>query len=343
MGAFTSALASQDMNCVGLFLIALPVAIPNYARAFDVRRVPTALVHGWDDELCPVDDAIAFARARGDAITLVSDDHRLGAHVDFIAQIFAQFLRAVRLTCAISSPVVRKDSNIYSSTNSKRSARRMCTKHSPGVYFKGGLEIGYRACLWSRLASRIFMPIVGLCGRRRRSALRRRKGDRIGASILPDGTTFAIDAVGSTPGVTHTSIRGVCASKTLSSISSAKQTANGPMSIRKSRSAHQPRAAQRQGDRQHRSVRRAAASARLSRRHRARAAQGKPRRRDAAARGMAGDLCIGRRTRRSAVRLRHARHRSGDDGRRCRARLAARTFRIRRLERPRCNIVENAA
>src|SRR5262249_17535069 len=60
MGAFTSALASTQMNCLGLFLIALPVAIPGYERAFDVAHVPTALVHGWDDELCPVDAAIAF-------------------------------------------------------------------------------------------------------------------------------------------------------------------------------------------------------------------------------------------------------------------------------------------
>jgi len=50
------------------------------------------LVHGWDDELCPVDEAIAFARARGNTITLVHDDHRLGAHVDFVAEQFRQFL-----------------------------------------------------------------------------------------------------------------------------------------------------------------------------------------------------------------------------------------------------------
>ena len=54
--------------------------------------VPTALVHGWHDELCPVDAAIDFARARGDAITLVRDDHRLGAHVDFVAAQFRLFL-----------------------------------------------------------------------------------------------------------------------------------------------------------------------------------------------------------------------------------------------------------
>jgi predicted alpha/beta-hydrolase family hydrolase len=92
MGAFTSALASLELQCIGLFLIALPVAIPGYARAFDAARVPTALVHGWDDELCPVDDAIAFARTRRDAITLVHDDHRLAAHVDFVAEQFRLFL-----------------------------------------------------------------------------------------------------------------------------------------------------------------------------------------------------------------------------------------------------------
>jgi pimeloyl-ACP methyl ester carboxylesterase len=92
MGAFTSALASTALNCVGLFLIALPVAIPGYARPFAAARVPTVLVHGWDDDLCPADAAIAFARARADAITLVGDDHRLGNHVDYIAEQFGLFL-----------------------------------------------------------------------------------------------------------------------------------------------------------------------------------------------------------------------------------------------------------
>jgi len=92
MGAFTSALASMRVDCVGLFLIALPVAIPDYVCDFRPKRVPTALVHGWDDELCPVDAALDFARARGDAITLLRDDHRLSAHVDFVAEQFRQFL-----------------------------------------------------------------------------------------------------------------------------------------------------------------------------------------------------------------------------------------------------------
>lgn len=93
MGAFVSGLASLRVNCVGLFLMALPVALPGYAHTFDAARVPTTLVHGWSDELCPVDAAIAFARSREDEIVLVRDDHRLSNHVDFVASRFAEFLR----------------------------------------------------------------------------------------------------------------------------------------------------------------------------------------------------------------------------------------------------------
>jgi len=92
LGAFVSGLASQRVRCSGLFLIALPLEIPGYAPRFEAAAVPTALVHGWDDELCPVDAAIAFARSRSATITLVRDDHRLSAHVDFIAEQFRQFL-----------------------------------------------------------------------------------------------------------------------------------------------------------------------------------------------------------------------------------------------------------
>jgi alpha/beta superfamily hydrolase len=92
MGAFISGFASLQVDCVGLFLVALPISINGYARPFNAKPVPTALVHGWDDELCPVDQAITFARTRGDSITLVRDEHRLAAHVDFVAEQFRLFL-----------------------------------------------------------------------------------------------------------------------------------------------------------------------------------------------------------------------------------------------------------
>jgi 23S rRNA (guanine2445-N2)-methyltransferase / 23S rRNA (guanine2069-N7)-methyltransferase len=77
-----------------------------------------------------------------------------------------------------------------------------------GVYFHGELAIGYRACLWSRLASRVFMPIAEFAVE---------DGDQLyeGAKAIAwsehfaDGSTFAIDAVGSTRGVTHSQYAGL--------------------------------------------------------------------------------------------------------------------------------------
>ena len=92
MGAFISGLASIRRACDGLFLLALPTAIGGYPHAFVAADVPTTLVHGWDDELCPVDAAIDFARSRRADLHLVDDDHRLGAHVEFCAELFRLFL-----------------------------------------------------------------------------------------------------------------------------------------------------------------------------------------------------------------------------------------------------------
>lgn len=92
MGAFVSGFASLERACDGLFLLALPLEIPGYWRRFAAAEAPIALVHGWRDELCPVDAVIDFARARNAELHLVGDDHRLGAHVEFCADTFRRFL-----------------------------------------------------------------------------------------------------------------------------------------------------------------------------------------------------------------------------------------------------------
>jgi len=71
-----------------------------------------------------------------------------------------------------------------------------------GVHFRGGLDAGYRACLWSRLASRVLLQLA---------EFEVADGDALYAGARPIawgehfdlGTSFAVDAVGSTQGVTH--------------------------------------------------------------------------------------------------------------------------------------------
>ncbi len=92
MGAFISGLVSLELPCAGLFLMALPLTIPGFAQSFDAAPIPTTVVHGWDDELIPVSNVIAFARKRHANLVLLPDTHRLSNHVDFIATQFELFL-----------------------------------------------------------------------------------------------------------------------------------------------------------------------------------------------------------------------------------------------------------
>jgi pimeloyl-ACP methyl ester carboxylesterase len=89
MGAFVSGLVSLDVQVAGLILLATPSAVPGYASAFDLRPgVPTMLVHGWNDDVCPLAGVQSFAAQRKLPLLILDDDHRLLASMDAIA---AQF------------------------------------------------------------------------------------------------------------------------------------------------------------------------------------------------------------------------------------------------------------
>jgi fermentation-respiration switch protein FrsA (DUF1100 family) len=61
----------------------------------EAARVPTAIIHGWQDELIPAADVVGWAGDRHDRLLLVDDDHRLSSHVDASAELFAGLLAAV--------------------------------------------------------------------------------------------------------------------------------------------------------------------------------------------------------------------------------------------------------
>lgn len=96
MGAFVSGLASLEAPCAGLFLLALPTGIPDYLATFDMARsVPSMLIHGFEDDVCPADAPLAFARQRGMPTLLLADGHRLADHVDAVMAQFRLFLERV--------------------------------------------------------------------------------------------------------------------------------------------------------------------------------------------------------------------------------------------------------
>lgn len=94
LGAWISAQASLQVPVAGLFLLAPPVRM-GAAPVLDAARVPTSIVHGWDDELIPAQEVVAWSQGRRARLLLVDDGHRLSGHVDAGADAFATLLASL--------------------------------------------------------------------------------------------------------------------------------------------------------------------------------------------------------------------------------------------------------
>lgn len=94
LGAWISGRVSLQVPVAGLFLMAPPITL-DATHPIDAARVPTSIIHGWDDELIPAADVVAWAQARRARLLLVDDSHRLSAHVDASAETFAALLASL--------------------------------------------------------------------------------------------------------------------------------------------------------------------------------------------------------------------------------------------------------
>jgi alpha/beta superfamily hydrolase len=94
LGAWIAGQVSLQVPVAGLFLMAPPIVL-DAAHPLAAAQVPTAIIHGWDDELIPAADVVDWARSRRARLLLVDDSHRLSAHVDASADAFATLLASV--------------------------------------------------------------------------------------------------------------------------------------------------------------------------------------------------------------------------------------------------------
>ncbi|HEV8693927.1 MAG TPA: hypothetical protein VGQ93_07065 [Lysobacter sp.] len=94
LGAWTSGHVSLQVPVAGLFLMAPPITLDS-AHPIDAARVPTSIIHGWDDELIPATQVVEWAQTRRARLLLVDDTHRLSAHVAASAAAFADLLESL--------------------------------------------------------------------------------------------------------------------------------------------------------------------------------------------------------------------------------------------------------
>ncbi|HET8819708.1 MAG TPA: hypothetical protein VFM73_09230 [Xanthomonadaceae bacterium] len=94
LGAWISGMASLQVRVEALFLMAPPIRM-QADHPLRAAAVPTAIVHGWDDELIPAAQVVAWAAPRRDRLLLVDDSHRLSANVDTSADAFGSLLASL--------------------------------------------------------------------------------------------------------------------------------------------------------------------------------------------------------------------------------------------------------
>lgn len=96
MGSYVSIVASNTIKPDGLFLLAPAV----YLKGYDsVELIPNAkktfVLHGWNDEVVPYQNAIKFAEKFKTDLYLCDDDHRLSGSTELLEKEFKKFLKSL--------------------------------------------------------------------------------------------------------------------------------------------------------------------------------------------------------------------------------------------------------
>jgi len=98
MGGYVATVASRTANSAGLFLMAPAVHLPGYAETDPVPRSgKTFVVHGWHDEVIPMENVVNFTRRNRARLFLVDGDHTLVGQLPFIEKLFGLFLEALEV------------------------------------------------------------------------------------------------------------------------------------------------------------------------------------------------------------------------------------------------------
>ncbi len=93
MGGHVATAAAEKVGAAGLFVLAPAFYMPGYEEMTPaVPGIPIEIVHGWHDDIVPVENSIRYAGECSATLHLVNGDHRLTANIDEITVWFVRFI-----------------------------------------------------------------------------------------------------------------------------------------------------------------------------------------------------------------------------------------------------------
>ena len=94
MGGHVATAAAERLGAVGLFVLAPAWFMEGYEDLTpEPPSMPVCIVHGWHDDVVPVENSIRYANSCGATLHIVDGDHRLTANIDEINDYLELFIR----------------------------------------------------------------------------------------------------------------------------------------------------------------------------------------------------------------------------------------------------------
>lgn len=95
MGAYVAAMACATLKPRALFLMAPALYFPGWDEEPAGCPVLTTVVHGWRDDIVPVERSLRFATPRRAALHVVDSGHTLTDQLPLLALLFDRLLETV--------------------------------------------------------------------------------------------------------------------------------------------------------------------------------------------------------------------------------------------------------
>ena len=85
MGGYVSAALANEFELSALFILCPALSLEGYERVdYTPRTDKIVLVHGWNDDVVPVESSIQFAREHKAMLHLLPDNHRLSGSISHL-------------------------------------------------------------------------------------------------------------------------------------------------------------------------------------------------------------------------------------------------------------------
>ncbi len=96
MGGHVATAAAARLDAAGLFVLAPAYYVEGYEDLTPVAPdIPICIVHGWNDDIVPVENSIRFAAACKAELHILDSDHRLTANIDEINYYLRGFIETL--------------------------------------------------------------------------------------------------------------------------------------------------------------------------------------------------------------------------------------------------------